>query len=123
MSVHAFFFKTILLVITIGVSTANAAVGKNKHLEKTLKAGKVHEECMQLNAGQKLTYSFETKSFVDFNIHYHLGKEVFYPVKKDAAKIHNDVFTAGSAQDYCLMWTNKNTKQVLVKYEFQVVNP
>ncbi len=123
MSIPASFIKLILLFVSVGAPIATAANGNVKHLTKTLKAGKVHEECMQLNVGQRLAYSFETKSLIDFNIHYHLGKEVFYPVKKDATKTLKDEFTAGSSQDYCLMWTNKNAKQVLVKYEFQIVDP
>ncbi|MGE4130542.1 MAG: hypothetical protein AB7F86_02845 [Bdellovibrionales bacterium] len=118
MSNHAFFVNLILLF-----AAAGAANGNVKQLTKTLNAGKVHEECLLLNVGQQLAYSFETKSFVDFNIHYHLGQEVFYPVKKDATKTHKDIFTAGSAQDYCLMWTNKNTRKVLLKYELQIISP
>lgn len=46
---------------------------------------------------------------MDFNVHYHAGKEVVFPAKlvavaKGKASLHTKV-----DQDYCCMWSNKST--------------
>jgi hypothetical protein len=41
---------------------------------------------------------------VDFNIHYHRDKDVFYPVKASASRAGEGSFTAPHADTYCLMW-------------------
>ena len=74
----------------------------------TLQAGKVHEECMRLAAGDKRAFHWKSDAPVDFNVHYHQGKEVFFPVKRDAMRGDGGTFTAKIAQDYCWMWTAKN---------------
>ena len=60
-----------------------AADGK---LDVTLETGKVHEACVKLAAGDKRHYHWKADGPVDFNIHYHQGPEVFYPVKRDAMR-------------------------------------
>ena len=42
---------------------------------------------------------------MDFNIHYHEGEKVAFPVKRDAMRGDGGTFTADVAQDYCWMWT------------------
>jgi hypothetical protein len=44
---------------------------------------------------------------VDFNIHYHRGDEVFYPVKREAMRRDGGTFTAKTGEDYCWMWSAK----------------
>jgi len=41
----------------------------------------MHEECVKLQAGEKRNYYWKADNAVDFNIHYHDGPEVFYPVE------------------------------------------
>jgi hypothetical protein len=74
----------------------------------TLEAGKFHEECARLQAGQKRSYSWRSSAPVDFNIHYHGDSEVLYPVKRDAMRGDGGTFTAKIGQDYCWMWTARN---------------
>lgn len=74
----------------------------------TLEPAKIHEECMRLDAGQKRRYHWKSNAPVDFNIHYHEGTEVFYPVKRDLMRGDGGTFTAKVAQDYCWMWTARN---------------
>ena len=71
----------------------------------SLEAGKVHEECQRLEAGEKRRYHWKSSAPVDFNIHYHQGPEVFYPVKRDGMRGDGGTFTAKTAQEYCWMWT------------------
>jgi hypothetical protein len=74
----------------------------------TLEAKKLHEECVKLDAGEKRKYYWKSDAAVDFNIHYHEGAEVFFPVKRDAMRGDGGIFTAKIAQDYCWMWTARD---------------
>ena len=66
-------------------------------------------------AAQSIGYAFESSAPVDFNIHFHRGKEVVYPVKADAIPRMDDRFTAPSTEEFCLMWTNRTLEMVTVK--------
>lgn len=99
--------------------SASAASNSTAH-EKTLAPGEVHEECMTLKATQSLIYSYRANFPLSFNIHYHEGKDVIFPVKKDNSKLHKDVFKATVKQDYCLMWTNTAKEPITISYEFQI---
>ena len=65
------------------------------------------ELCLELKAGDRVRYQFRSNADVDFNIHYHRGKEVFYPVKDTATRSAVALFTAPHADTYCLMWERK----------------
>lgn len=94
-----------------GVETVTSA----KSFSHSIAPRKIAEECFRLAAGQAIGYAFESSSPVDFNIHFHKGDDVVYPVKRDQADRGEDRFTAPSAEDYCLMWTNKTSQAVTVK--------
>lgn len=85
---------------------------------RDLKPGGGHEECLELRAGQELKYSFTSNAPLDFNVHYHVGEEVFYPVKKDDSKKEDGTFKPETKQEYCLMWTNAAKKAAKLKYSF-----
>ena len=88
---------------------AHAADPSDKRaLAFTLQPMKVHEECMRLEAGQKRHFQWKSAVPVDFNIHYHEGPEVFYPVKRDDTRGDRGTFTAKIAQEYCWMWTARD---------------
>jgi len=76
----------------------------------TLQPKKIHEECARLEAGQSRKYHWKSDAPVDFNIHYHKGSEVFYPVKRDGMRGDGGTFTAKSADEYCWMWTAKDKR-------------
>ena len=77
-------------------------------VEVSLEPKKMHEECMRLEAGQQRRYHWKSSAPVDFNIHYHRGAEVSFPVKSDGMRADGGIFTAKSAEDYCWMWTARN---------------
>jgi hypothetical protein len=77
-----------------------------------LEPGKVHEICLRLEAGQKRSYEWSADAAVDFNIHYHRGDDVSYPVKRDATRAEKGTFTAKTGEDYCWMWTAKAATKV-----------
>lgn len=69
------------------------------------------ERCIKLAAGASMRYRFKSSAPVDFNLHYHRGKEVIYPVKKAAVAKRVGRFRAKREDVYCLMWENR-TKAV-----------
>jgi hypothetical protein len=54
---------------------------------------------------------------VPFNVHFHRGSTVEYPVNSDNASEAASIFTASSAQDFCWMWTNETAEIVVVHGE------
>ena len=66
-----------------------------------------NEHCIPLDAGERIRYRFVANGEVDFNIHYHRGSEVHYPVKTNASRSADATFTAPHADTYCLMWERK----------------
>lgn len=79
-------------------------------------AGKAFDErCLKLAAGETIRYHFRASAPVDFNIHYHRGKEVFYPVRQAGVREANATFRAESADDYCLMWEQRGAATAIVE--------
>jgi hypothetical protein len=72
-------------------------------------AGGFDEHCVNLAAGEQVRYRFRSSEPVDFNIHYHRGADVFYPVRSAATRSEDARFTAPAADAYCLMWERKGT--------------
>ena len=103
----------------LGLSAVAAAqpdgVTGEKPFAHTVRPRHVAEECFKLPAGQTIGYVFESSAPVDFNIHYHRGQEVLYPVKSDQVAKAEDRFTAPSAEEFCLMWTNKTLEMVTIR--------
>jgi len=75
-------------------------------------AGKFVEACGKLAVGEGVRWSFEATAPVDFNIHYHVGKEVVFPAKVAQTSSRSDTLNTTVAQDYCWMWTNKGSAPV-----------
>jgi len=74
----------------------------------SLAPGAGHEECVRLEAGQSRRYYWRASGPVDFNIHFHRGDAVTYPVKREAMRGDGGTFTAQSSEDYCWMWTARD---------------
>jgi len=91
------------------------AQAPDKAFSHAIAPKKIAEECVKLAAGQSIAYSFDASAAVDFNIHFHKGNDVAYPVKRDQVERGDDRFTAPTAEDYCLMWTNGTAQPVTVK--------
>lgn len=77
--------------------------------------GKFDEHCVKIEAGRAIAYRFDASTPVGFNIHYHRGKDVLYPVRCDATRRLASTFRAESTDDYCLMWENKGAAAVTVE--------
>jgi hypothetical protein len=92
-----------------------AAQSADKPFTHTIRVRAAAEECVKLSAGESIRYVFEASAPVEFNVHFHRGESIEYPVKRDAVAQADDRFTAPSAQEYCLMWTNRTPGAVTVK--------
>lgn len=102
-----------ILALTLPLAAAAQAPAAKaddswKSFSFTLEPKKVHEECQRIEAGQKRRYMWRADGPVDFNVHYHRGKEVFYPVKRDAMRGDGGTFSAKEGDDYCWMWTARD---------------
>ena len=75
----------------------------------TVAPGKFAEICGSLDAGQTVNWAFEADRAVNFNVHYHVDKDVRYPAKKDQVKQLTGDLSVDAKQDYCWMWVNKTT--------------
>lgn len=75
----------------------------------TIAPGKFAEICGPLEVGQVVRWSFEADRAVNFNVHYHVDKDVRYPAKKENVERLQGDLAVDSRQDYCWMWTNKTT--------------
>ena len=70
---------------------------------------KFAEVCGRLAERQSVAWSFVGDKPMDFNIHYHEGKQVVFPAKQDGSSQAEGLLKASVGQDYCWMWTNKGT--------------
>ena len=98
-----------LLVAALAVPVAaSSAKSPDLLVEVNLAPRKVHEECARMEAGDSRRWHWKSTGPVDFNIHYHRGDEVFYPVKREGMRGDGGTFTAQTGEDYCWMWTARD---------------
>ena len=72
------------------------------------------EHCVKLESGEVVHYRFRASGEVDFNVHYHRGSEVFYPVRTPDTVAAEGDFKAPLAETYCLMWERKREGAVRI---------
>ena len=112
-----------LAVITTPTSAeiVDIAWDSNGRFERsaTVPPAKFTEVCGKLPAGLKVRWDFEASTPLDFNIHYHVGKEVVFPSKLKAVAAAQDTLDTKIEQDYCWMWTNKSALPSTVTVKLQ----
>ena len=86
--------------------------GRARDFAHDLKPGGVAEECLRLEAGRSRSFSWSADGPVDFNIHFHHGDKVSYPVKANGRRKGGGKFTASAGEDYCWMWSTKEGARV-----------
>lgn len=74
--------------------------------------GKFAEACGALPPGTRVAWRFESSAPLDFNIHYHVGKDVHYPAKATQVRTADGVLAVAAREDQCWMWTNKGGEAV-----------
>ena len=80
--------------------------------QANIQPGKFSEVCGKLKKGNLIRWQFDSSAPLDFNIHYHEGKEVIFPYKMNAIKSAKEELLISLDQDYCWMWTNKSSEAV-----------
>ncbi|MCY7386454.1 MAG: hypothetical protein LH481_00040 [Burkholderiales bacterium] len=85
-----------------------------------IKSGKVYEKCLSLVPPQKIEYRFESAAKLNFNLHYHKGDQVYYPVKLDRTNGESGLYEAKAKETYCLMWENKSGADVELTYSAKI---
>jgi hypothetical protein len=95
-----------LLIALVPVSVA-AATALPGPFRLDVSGRGFEEHCIKLAAGEQVRYRYTATADVDFNIHYHRGNDVFYPVKTHGSRSADAAFTAPQAETYCLMWERK----------------
>jgi hypothetical protein len=74
------------------------------------------ELCFEMSAQDELQYDFQSDRPVDFNIHYHDGLTIRFPVQLNRITVHADEFVTEVDQSYCLMWANQSIKKTSLMY-------
>ena len=64
-----------------------------------------------MQPGEQWPYSFTSEPALEFNVHYHVGDEVIYPVGPLHASELAGTVTADLDQTYCLMWRNDSGRK------------
>jgi hypothetical protein len=114
------------LAVAAGASPASAEIvalawNGNGQFSREFRVppAKFVELCDKLPAGTKVEWSFEAQGPMNFNVHYHQGKQVHFPAKQDQVSRAEGMLEASTAQDYCWMWTNKGTSDVALTVRLQ----
>lgn len=74
---------------------------------QSIAPGKFVEICENLAKDSAVTWQFKASTPLNFNVHFHQGKEVAFPEKQDGVSDLQGTLVAQSKEDYCWMWTNK----------------
>lgn len=77
------------------------------------------ELCVKLTKGRAIAWSYDASAPLDFNIHYHAGKDVVFPVKQDGSASLKGELQVDAAQDYCWMWRNKGAAPAALQTKLQ----
>lgn len=117
--------KPLILLLALAATSALAAdAGTTAKAGKPvmLKPQKIHEKCLSLAPPQKLQYSFGTNKAVDFDIHYHKGDMVYYPVREKRTTSSEGLYTPPSREDYCMTWENRSpSAEVQLEFSFKII--
>lgn len=85
----------------------------------TVPATKFVEVCGKLSARTAVAWQFDASAPLDFNIHYHEGKDVRFPARKDAVAKDRGRLDVKLDHDYCWMWTNKGATPASLKLSLE----
>lgn len=110
----------ILMLSSVAWSVGADEKGVNTRTDRlSIAPGDIHEVCMTLTPRDALRYAFTGTERLSFNIHYHAGNEIHFPVPEHPTSGAEDSFTPPLQQDYCLMWTNTGSEPVALRLEYE----
>jgi len=73
----------------------------------------VYEQCVLLQAGDRIGYLFRATVPLAFNIHFHDANAVIEPISAASTQGESGEFSADRDQTYCLMWETGASGSVL----------
>jgi hypothetical protein len=85
----------------------------------SVEPGKFVEVCGKLAPGDSIRWEFAASGPVDFNLHYHVGKEVEFPAKQAHVVSGQDTLRVAVREDYCWMWSNKSSNRARIDVRLQ----
>ena len=77
------------------------------------------EVCGKQKKGETVNWIFNGTAPTDFNIHYHVGKEVSYPENRKGVASAEGSLVASLDQDFCWMWTNRSAQSLDVEVKLK----
>ena len=89
--------------------------------QANIQPGKFSEVCGRLKKGNLIRWQFDSSAPLEFNIHYHEGKNVIFPYKMSAIKSGEEELLISLDQDYCWMWTSKSKEEVKLEMSLRHV--
>lgn len=87
--------------------------------EALLDAGQFHEVCGDLAQGDTVQWEFQASVPVDFDIHYHQGEDVVYPVRQSGVSALSDSLAVAAAQTYCWMMSNSGQNPSVINLDLE----
>lgn len=103
------------MALLSAIAPVSAALARFGDFVLDVPARGFEEHCLKLEAGERVRYRFRATGEVDFNIHYHRGNDVHYPVRTSASLTADALFVAPEGDDYCLMWERKGDGPVRIE--------
>ena len=81
------------------------------------------EVCGTLKMAEAVAWQFKGSAPTDFNIHYHVGKDVTYPEKRKDVASADGSFAVPQDQDYCWMWSNQTSQAIDLEVSLKQAKP
>ena len=115
-----------MLALTCGLSVVNAAQAEIVDLKwdngafthkGSIAPKKFLEVCGKLGKGENVGWRFSGDAPTDFNIHYHVGKDVVYPEQRKEIAKAEGTLAVPLDQDFCWMWTNRGTAAMAIEVQ------
>ena len=83
--------------------------------KSTIAPKKFLEVCGKLKLQETVQWQFQGSAPSDFNIHYHVGRDVSYPEQRKGIASASGLLSVPLDQDYCWMWSNRSTETITVE--------
>jgi hypothetical protein len=79
----------------------------------------LHEACMDVAAGERIEYRFESTEPVHFDLHYRDGAATLMPIVRDGVREHAGIHPVREGRRYCLGW-EAGPAGAIVAYRYRV---